>query len=208
MKTPANNCLPLGADALTRGFLAAALPARGLGVILGALVLSYGVNAQTFTTLHSFTGTDGASPYATLVSSGSRLYGTTYSGGIANNGTVFAINTDGTAFTNLHSFTTATGAFPFATNSDGVYPNGLLLSGDVLYGTAQGGGDFARGAVFALKTDGTEFTTLHSFTPRVSGTNSDGACQVGVNGQQPVWGGRARRAVWQWHDFQNQPRRR
>ncbi len=46
----------------------------------------------TETILHNFTGTDGANPYATLVvDSNGLLYGTTYSGGSANVGTVFTL---------------------------------------------------------------------------------------------------------------------
>src|SRR6266705_4175418 len=66
------------------------------------------VTSQTFTTLHSFTApdptyytnSDGAYPSAPLVLSGNRLYGTTYYSGSSGNGTVFAVNTDGTGFTN------------------------------------------------------------------------------------------------------------
>src|SRR5947208_17048446 len=71
--------------------------------------------AQTFTTLHHFPPTspngdsnsDGAAPYAGLItnSSGNTLFGTTQSGGSSGNGTVFAVNADGTGFTNLHSLT-------------------------------------------------------------------------------------------------------
>ena len=50
------------------------------------------------------------------------------------------------------------------TNSDGAYPwAGLILSGNTLYGTTAVGGS-GRGTVFAVNTDGTGFTNLHSFT--------------------------------------------
>src|SRR5258706_15955235 len=75
------------------------------------------VTAQTFTTLYSFTAistnasgvytnSDGANPVAGLITnlSGSTLYGTAAYGGSSGDGTVFAVNTDGTGFTNLHSF--------------------------------------------------------------------------------------------------------
>jgi uncharacterized repeat protein (TIGR03803 family) len=56
------------------------------------------------------------------------------------------------------------------TNSDGANPiAGLLLSGDTLYGTANSGGSSGLGTIFALRTDGTGFTTLHTFE------RSDGA---------------------------------
>ena len=120
------------------------------------------VTAQTFTTLHSFTAypnytnSDGATPYAAVIanSSGNTLYGTAGAGGSSGNGTVFAVNTDGTGFTNLHSFT----------DSDGANPNaGLILSGNTLYGTAIYGGSSGNGTVFAVNTDGTGFTNLHNF---------------------------------------------
>src|SRR5437016_9051309 len=73
-------------------------------------------------------------------------------------------------FTTLHSFTSG------ATNSDGANPRApLVLSGNTLYGTTWAGGSSAAGTVFAINTDGTGFTTLHSFTSRTFGTNSDGA---------------------------------
>src|SRR6266851_4968597 len=62
---------------------------------------------------------------------------------------------------NLHSFT----ALPYGTNSDGANPGtGLILSGNTLYGTAGNGGSGGVGTVFALNTDGTGFTNLHSFS--------------------------------------------
>ena len=41
---------------------------------------------------------------------------------------------------------------------------GLILSGNTLYGTAYYGGSAGNGTVFALNTNGTGFTTLHTFT--------------------------------------------
>jgi uncharacterized repeat protein (TIGR03803 family) len=47
----------------------------------------------------------------------------------------------------------------------------LALSGNTLYGTATGGGSSGWGTVFAVNTDGTGFTNLHSFTGGAEGTN-------------------------------------
>jgi uncharacterized repeat protein (TIGR03803 family) len=114
------------------------------------------VQAQTFTTLHSFTNGDGANPVAGLILSGNTLFGTTENGGASGKGTVFAVNTDGTGFTNLHHFTTST--------NDGANPEGvLLLLGNTLYGTTTYGGSNGFGTVFALNTDGTGYTNLHLF---------------------------------------------
>ena len=113
---------------------------------------------------------------------GRRAGGGSYNG----NGTVFAINTDGTGFTNLYTvlrhgspaiiLPTATEAIPHA---------GLILSGNTLYGTAYDGGTYGNGTVFAVNTNGTGFTNLHSFTG-----GSDGAvsvCRIDFIGQHPVW---------------------
>ncbi len=139
------------------------------------------VTAQTFTNLYSFTAlvsntnSDGAYPSAGLILSGNTLYGTTRNGGTNGNGTVFAVNTDGTGFTVLHTFT----ALVSGTNSDGANPAaGLLLEGGALFGTAQNGGTNGNGSVFGLITNGSVFENLHSFTALSApfgGTNSDGA---------------------------------
>jgi hypothetical protein len=46
-----------------------------------ALLPAARTTAQTFTTLHSFTFSDGATPYSELVLSGNTLYGTASAGG-------------------------------------------------------------------------------------------------------------------------------
>jgi uncharacterized repeat protein (TIGR03803 family) len=116
-----------------------------------------------------------------LILSGNTLYGTASAGGTNGMGTIFAINTNGSGFTTLHSFTAGNfdASYNF-TNSDGIQPlAGLILSGNTLYGTAEVGGSSGYGTVFAVKTDGSGFTTLYSFTAGnydASGniTNSDG----------------------------------
>jgi uncharacterized repeat protein (TIGR03803 family) len=146
-------------------------------------VFAVNTDGTAFTNVHSFAGYpgDGDHPYGGLLSPGNSLYGTTSSGGYPGWGTVFAINTDGTGFTILHNFTALSGLYPNYTNSEGAYPygyGGLILSGNTLYGTAAGGGSSGNGTVFSVKTDGTDFTNLHSFSALLapdSGTNSDGA---------------------------------
>ncbi len=136
--------------------------AAGLGLILAGQAA-----AQSLTTLYSFPGVSVAHG---VILSGNTLYGTTM-GGSGSFGTIFAVNTDGTGFATLYSFTDG---------SDGAYPQAALtLSGNTLYGTAsQGGsavGTSGSGTVFAVNTDGTGFTTVHSFTARSGNANSDGA---------------------------------
>ncbi|MGC9943406.1 MAG: choice-of-anchor tandem repeat GloVer-containing protein [Verrucomicrobiota bacterium] len=150
------------------------------------------VTAQTFTNLYSFTATggaysnsDGAYPGAGLILSGNTLYGTTENGGTNGNGTVFAVNTDGTGFTVLHTFTALSAPYyQGGTNSDGAIPvAGLLHFGAYLYGTAQYGGSSGNGTLFRIRPDGLFFTNLYNFTALSApyyqgGTNSDGANPV------------------------------
>jgi len=135
----------------------------GLGLMLASPVM-----AQTFTNLHNFKAgvkTDGFEPYASLIILGNTLYGTTYLGG-SNNGTVFAVKTDGTGYTNLYTFTSV--------GNDGRNPHGeLALSGNTLYGTTEAGGSPGAGNVFKVNTDGSGFLSLHTFTG-VSGGDGGG----------------------------------
>jgi uncharacterized repeat protein (TIGR03803 family) len=135
----------------------------GAGGGFGA-VFSIDIPTSTYTTLHSFPGannepqTEGIYPYAPLVLSGNTLYGTAYQGGDSGQGLVYSLTTDGLNYTKLYSFT----ADPSVTNSDGALPNaGLVLAGDTLYGTTIRGGA-GYGTLFAVRTNGTGFTNLHS----------------------------------------------
>jgi uncharacterized repeat protein (TIGR03803 family) len=160
-------------------------------------VFSVNSDGTGFTNLHSFTvvpnvngtNSDGYNPIAGLVLSGGTLYGTAPYGGISGSGTIFKVNTDGTGFMVLHSFTEGSGPFFFLmTNSDGAYPQGgLILSGNTLYGTAYYGGSSGFGTVFALNTDGTDFTNLHTFAAAPYYTNqSGGVFWTNSDGSNPV----------------------
>jgi uncharacterized repeat protein (TIGR03803 family) len=141
-----------------------------VGVFCALAVI--GSPAQTFKTLLSFIGTDGASSPGSLVQGlDGNFYGTTISGG-ANScdvggfsygcGTVFKITPGGT-LTTLHSFDGTDGSIPGA---------GLVLATDGnFYGTTQWGGganpcfygvNTGCGTVFKI-TPGGKLTTLHSF---------------------------------------------
>lgn len=90
-----------------------------------------------------------------LILSGNMLYGTVPADYQYRQGTVFALNTSGAGFQVLHAFT----------GSDGMFPDGLVLSNNILYGTTflGGTGTGVVGTIFALNTDGTGFTNLFSF---------------------------------------------
>ena len=114
----------------------------------------------TLTTLHNFTGPDGAQPLAGLVqATDGNIYGTTSNGGANNNcpnggcGTVFKIAPSGT-LTTLFNFAGMDGAEPHA---------GLVQATDGnLYGTTDEGGLADVGTVFRITPTGT-LTVLHSF---------------------------------------------
>ena len=121
-------------------------------------VFKVNLDGSGFATLKHFAGPDGAGPYTGLIISGSTLYGVTVRGGASTSqaGTVFKINTDGSGFTVLKSFSAS---FPIT----GIGPMGrLLLSGNVLYGTAAtilSGTGFIP-TIFRVNTDGTGFAVV------------------------------------------------
>jgi uncharacterized repeat protein (TIGR03803 family) len=155
----------------------------GLGGWGNGTVFAVNTDGTDFTTLYIFTSTNGNgyAPAASLILSGNTLYGTAHAGGDSGNGTVFAINTNDGNFTILHSFSASnSNSSGDDTNSDGIAPLGLILSGDKLYGTTTFGGTFGTGTLFAVNTNGTGYTNLHNFSGWSTNslgtyTNSDGA---------------------------------
>jgi uncharacterized repeat protein (TIGR03803 family) len=163
--------------------------ASGGGSSGAGTVFAINTNGTGFTNLYSFTAvsspfyinSDGAYPYGALTLSGNTLYGTTANGSTSGQGTVFAVNTDGTGFTNLHSFS----ALNNYTNSDGANSQaGLVLSGKTLYGAGYNGGSEGYGMIFAINTDGSDFVNLYNFAgvPPYPGpyTNSAGTYPYGA----------------------------
>ena len=143
-----------------------------LSTITVAALLTTAANAQRFQVLHTFTGRDGAAPYAGVTIRAGMLYGTTTAGGTHGAGVVFQLaptNSQWT-FTPLYEFTGGSdGSLPYAGISIG--PNGAL------YGTTYQGG-LGDGTVFKLTPPVTlcktaacywKETVLHAFQ------GSDGA---------------------------------
>jgi uncharacterized repeat protein (TIGR03803 family) len=113
--------------------------ANGLGTVFK---LTPSGTSWTETLLHTFSGSDGGYPWASLIADASgNLYSTTEAGGANGFGTVFKLTPSG-AETVLHSFT----------GSDGSVPYGGLIadaSGN-LYGVTYWGGANGLGMVFKL----------------------------------------------------------
>jgi uncharacterized repeat protein (TIGR03803 family) len=142
-------------------------------------VFAVSTDGTGFTNLHNCNFSDGDYPDGGLILSGSTLYGTASLGGSSGGGVVFAINANGTGYTNLYNFTATSGS-PYYTNSEGATPlANLILSGKALFGTTSWGGGNGNGTVFAMNTDATGFTELHTFTGPLYDSspisNSDGA---------------------------------
>ncbi len=134
--------------------------------------------ASTPTALVSFNGGDGQWPQAGLIADvNGDLFGATFEGGGANDGTVFEIKKTAAGYasapTTLISFNGTNGA-----NSAG----SLIADADGdLFGTTLRGGAHDEGTVFEITGGG--FVTIASATPA-----SDGILFQGANGQAAIWG--------------------
>jgi uncharacterized repeat protein (TIGR03803 family) len=182
--TNTDGALPCGGLILSGDKLYGTASAGGAGG--SGVIFSLNTNGANFTTLYSFspmdalaaTNVDGAMPLGGLVWLSNKIFGTTFAGGFGGRGTIFSIQTNGSGFAVLHHFTTTDSVT--ATNTDGASPTAsLLLSSNVLYGTASAGGAGAAGTVFALNLSNLQFTTIRNFAALSSnGTNTDGAFPV------------------------------
>ncbi len=125
------------------------------------------------TVVYSFqnNGSDGANPGASLLDVGGTLYGTTYAGGIDNNGTIFSLDPR-TGNETVHSCGNGTyGTQPIA---------GLIDVNGRLFGTTTNGDTGHEGTVFRFNRKTGIISTLDAF----DGTdgNSPHAGLIDVNG--------------------------
>jgi len=137
------------------------------------------------TTLVEFTGTTGSNlgsePLAVLAQTGDGyFYGTTFSGGTSDFGTVFRMAPDGT-LTTLVNFTGTSGSF------EGRHVRGaLIMAADGnFYGTTALGGSLHpdKGTVFRM-TPGGSFLTIHEYRAQGQGSGSTpyAALTQGIDG--------------------------
>jgi uncharacterized repeat protein (TIGR03803 family) len=143
----------------------------GGGTRNNGTIFKTGLDGSSYAVLHFFNGRGGANPVNMLLADGNVLYGMTHSGGALLGGTVFRVNSDGTGYTILHNF--AGGA------DDGATPyDGLVLSGNTLFGMTYVGGANDLGAIFRIGADGTGFSLLHSFSGTADGEYPYGSLTV------------------------------
>jgi uncharacterized repeat protein (TIGR03803 family) len=131
------------------------------------------------TVLYSFSGgTDGGRPGAAVIlDAAGNIYGTTISGGTANSGVVYKVDSTGNE-TVLYSFTGGPdGGNPIA----GV----TLDAAGSLYGTASAGGAGGAGVVYKLDATGGQ-TVLYSFTGGADGGSPFGG--VTLNSAGNIYG--------------------
>jgi uncharacterized repeat protein (TIGR03803 family) len=169
-----------------------------VGLVL-VILATQSAQAQTFTVLLNFNGSDGAWPYPTLtLDNAGNLYGTAYQGGYPDSvGVAFEVNPDGTE-TVLHNFSTG--------NGDGYWPfAGLTRTANGnLYGTTYYGGTGCNGQgcgiVFELDSTGIETVLYRFMGGTADGCNPDGGVlrdgkgnlygttsQCGSSGYGTVW---------------------
>jgi uncharacterized repeat protein (TIGR03803 family) len=154
--------------------------AQSGGTHNGGVIFRVNTNGTGYTPLYNFntTGSGGYAPASALaVDAGGVMYGTTFFGGNAKQGTVYSFTTGG-AFKLLHQFGKGTGP---AGARLGYQPTQgpLLIVGTTLYGaTTLGGcpdGDAVGdgqcnetaispyGTLFSMTTAGKNYTVLHTF---------------------------------------------
>ncbi len=133
----------------------------------GAL-FSIQIGGSGFTILHAFTfwtpsSPLGYNPQSGLVLLGNTLYGVNFSGGLNHFGSIFSVGIDGSSYSDIYSFTTS-GSITYNA------PPMLVVYKNQLYGTTASGGVNSGGILFRLNPDGTDFTTLHSFSSAIDGS--------------------------------------
>ncbi len=120
-----------------------------------------------FMVIHSFSGSDGASPIGQMTADvHGTYYGVTAAGGAFGNGVVYKTDSNGIEAV-LHSFQGPT---------DGLQPNGSLAvdTALTLYGTTAGGGGSGLGVVYKIDAASKQ-TILHTFTGTADGSQPSGS---------------------------------
>ncbi len=157
----------LGADTALYGTTSSG-GANGVGTIFSV------TPGGTYNLIHSFDASsakkEGSAPFAGLTAGTDTrsvsFYGTTFSGGADNYGTVFQILvTPGPTLNTLASFITG----PLKNQPNGSYPEGRLVRANdgFYYGTTSGGGVGNSGTVFRVDANG--ITNLSSFNTPAPG---------------------------------------
>lgn len=125
---------------------------------------------------HGVSYKDGDDPWD-LIAHGNMLYGATYDGGQAGDGTVFALSRSG-----KERF-----AFSFQARTSGAKPDALVDMNGGIYGIAQWG-RIGKGLVFEITPSGEEHS-VHLFKGRFDGDTPVSLIAVGNELYGTTWGG-------------------
>ena len=116
--------------------------------------------AKTVTTLVNFTGPNGSTARSGLTADAAgNLYGVTFKGGSADDGTIYELAKGAKTVATLATFTGSNGANPIG--------NLTIDAAGNLFGTASAGGTGGAGTVFELLKGASVISTLATFTAAV-----------------------------------------
>jgi uncharacterized repeat protein (TIGR03803 family) len=136
------------------------------------MLYKFDPDTGTETPLYSFKGgAKGQYPGSDLHFMHHQLYGTSYTGGTANKGSIFRFKIGSSEAHLLYSFQGL---------SDGGNPTGVISVDGTLYGTCQGGGA-GFGAVVKFDPATKQVSTVYQFTGGDDGATPDGGV-ISVNG--------------------------
>ncbi len=151
------------------GNLYGTAPAGGLN--FGGTAFKINATTGAYTKLHDFVpANEGSIPIGGLtLGNDGNFYGTTFSGGTNNRGTIFRVLPNkpiNQALELLHSFT----AWSATNLKDGSSPYSSPVQGrdGNFYGTTYGGGKLNRGTVYKIAPNGTGFQVIYDFGQKVN----------------------------------------
>jgi uncharacterized repeat protein (TIGR03803 family) len=140
-------------------------------------IFRIGKNGSNFSVLRHLgaTGDPRAPRSGLILDTAGWLYGTSFGGGTAGGGTVYKLHKITAEFALLHSLSAADGYQPMCE---------LVRSADGnLYGTAGLGGSQNMGVIFRIRSDGSNYTVLHSFSGGAQGQNPQSGLMIGSDGR-------------------------
>jgi uncharacterized repeat protein (TIGR03803 family) len=141
------------------------------------IIFSYNINTRDYTDVHDFgSGTDGKTPFGSLIQANDEfLYGVTSGGGDNNMGTIFSYNMSTNKETVLHSF---------GSGKDGKSSNGPLVhaTDGLIYGTTGGGGVNDHGTIFSYNISKDTYTKIYDFGKGKDGVGPCGPLTQAANG--------------------------
>ncbi len=121
-------------------------------------IFEYNINSNTISTVYSF-GTNlqnGKNPSGGLVEgNNSKLYGTTYEGGLYNKGVIYEFDFLNKTSTVVHSFSGINGTRPIGSL--------LFASNGNFYGICASGGTYNNGTIYELNMNLNTLSTKHDF---------------------------------------------